>query len=233
MADDDLELDDQIEGEDEAELEDEEVVDPAAAAAKDDEPDEPVVPRSRANDRIQSLRDQARRAQERADDVERQLQQLRYEHQQREAAMSQVSEEERLQNMTFEERVQYQLAKATDQQRRFEQQQKFQMAETSDRAEFQQIVRQTPEFEKLAPQVEQELQALRQQMGMNVPRRLVLATLIGLQTMASTGQVKQQRAQGKANIARQKTAPSGGQSDVQSQRRKQQSPRDRLEGIVF
>lgn len=212
-----------------------EEVDPADDEGEGGEQGQSAEPHhSRRNDRIEALRDQARRAQQERDDLERQLNQYRQEHLAREQMLDQRSEEEQLANMTYEQQVEYRLAKAERQQRMFEEQQRFLVSENNDKTSFNEFVAPHPEFRKMVPQVEAELQALRQRTGFNVPRQLVLATLIGLQTMQAQGQVAQQRQQGQRNVQRQRTAPTQGQSDVPRRSdKREKTPRERLEGVTF
>ena len=232
--------DDQVLGNEEEVVEDDEQLggDEETVAGEEGEEEGQQAPRrSRATERVLHFREEARAAQQRADDLQRQIAQLQEQVNSRQSSRTAEEEAQRLAMMTPEERVEHYLQIQRREHQSFVQQQQFQTADVNDRATFQSMVRGVPEYEKLAPQVENELAAIRQQFGWNVPRQLVMAALIGIETMKSRDQVGKARAQGQARIQKQKVRPAGGASDVQ--RRLKLDPnspearRARLEDATF
>jgi hypothetical protein len=240
MTDDDLEHDD---------LQDQEVVEAEEAAeepveaekdeSQEDELDEQPQRRSRSNDRIRNLREERIRERERADDLERQLNSLREEFSRNQQYLDQQAQQQRMAEMTPEERMYHELQQTKQQVETFQKQQQFLTMDQNDRVSFEAIAEKLPPLKKIAPQVEQELSGLRQKLGWNVPRRMVAAQLLGLQALQEleSGYGKAKKT-GQTNIQRQRTSPSGGESNVRrsSGREDPNSPearRKRLEDAVF
>lgn len=209
------------------------------AEAEGEEPEARSPPRSRATERILKFRDEVRAERQRADDLQRQLTQLQYERQSYQQQNDAALEQQRLAEMDPEQRVEYMLQRARQEQQQFMQAQQFSMQDVGDATDFKSLCREVPEFAKLAPQVEHELSVIRRQYGWNAPRRLVLATLLGLQVMNSRNSLPAARAAGQKRIQGQRTKPpGGGGSDVPRRAAKPDpnSPaarRARLEDVVF
>lgn len=194
--------------------------------------------RSRATERVLHFREEARAERQRADDLQRQIYELQREQTQRSGQYDQQAEQERLNQMTADERVDYLLQRSRQEQQQFMAQQQFVTSDANDRANFRSFCEGVPEYQKLGPQVENELAMIRRTYGWNAPRQLVLAALLGLQTINAQSQVRQQRDQGQKRIRSQSTRPTSGGSDVRrgGERLDPNSPearRKRLEGQTF
>ena len=196
-----------------------------------------VPGRSRATDRVLKFREEARSERQRADDLQRQLYQLQGTVDGLSRQTDEVRQREQWEQMSPEERVDYSLRQARQEQAQFMQHQQFATQDNNDRVAFKAMCDPVPEYAKMAPQVEHELGVIRRQYGWNAPRQLVLATLLGMQVMNSRQEVSQQRAAGKQRINSQKARISGG-SDKPARRgppaaNSPEARRKRLENSVF
>ena len=196
--------------------------------------------RGRAGQTISDLRRERRAERERADDLERQLAKLRADFDGQQKDKDQRAYEERMANLTPEERTYHELQETKRQLQALEQKQQQAFADQKDRSEFAALAEQHPALKKLGPQVEQEYDALQRMLGRQVPRQLVAATLLGLQQLngLKSGQLKKAADKGQQNIQRQRTPPGGGESNVRrgGGRVDPNSPearRARLEDAVF
>ena len=196
--------------------------------------------RGRAADTISDLRRDRRAERERADDLERQLAQLRDEFSRTQKAQDQRAYEERMASMTPEERIYAELQESKRQIADLTQRQERELRNTRDRLEFDALANQSPQLRKIAPQVEQEYVALQKQFGVPVPRELIAAALIGLPQLKALREGGAAKAQtvARKNIERQRTSPGGGGSDVRRGGAKldpnsPEARRARLEGISF
>lgn len=212
IEDDIPEIEDDVEVQPEVEAEVEAEEDEAQEAQSEDEPKR----RGRAADTIGELRRDRRAERERADDLERQLAQLRDEFTRTQKEKDQRAYEERMANLTPEERMFYELQDTKRQISELTAKQERELKNHQDRLAFEALATQTPTLKKIIPQVEQEYAALQRQYGLNFPRELIAATLIGLPQIQAlkNGDVKKAQAQGKKNVERQRTSPGGGGSDV-------------------
>ena len=170
----------------------------------------------RASRAVQEAKRIAREAQAEKVRLEQELAALRAER----AAPkvdTEAEEKARLALMTAEERVEYRLEKAERDNKRQLQLMQFQMADSNDKAAFETKGAYDPRYKKYASEVEALLAQERRQ-GRDFPRETILRFVLGGKVMDAKKDVKRQQAQGRDNIRRQQTRPSGGQSDVPARR---------------
>jgi hypothetical protein len=239
MVDDEID-DDILETQDEVEVQTEEAeVEAEKDEASEGEQEQPQR-RGRAADTISDLRRERRAERERADDLERQLAKLRDEFTQSQRHLDQRAQEERMANMTPEERIYAELQDNKRQLAELQSRQERELKNARDRLSFESLAGQSPSLKKIAPQVEQEYEALQRQFGVPVPRELIAAALIGLPQLRALkdGGVAKAQAAAKRNIERQRTSPGGGGSDVRRGGSKvdpnsPEARKARLEGVSF
>jgi len=232
-----LELEDDVEVQTEAEEVETEAEETEALEA---DSEEQPKRRGRAADTIGELRRERRAERERADDLERQLASLRDEFQRTQKEKDQRAYEERMANLTPEERLYAELGETKRQIEQLTAKQDRELKDHRDRLAFEALANQTPQLKKIAPQVEVEYASLQRQFGLSFPRELIAATLIGLPQIQSlkNGDARKVKEQGKKNIERQRTSPGGGGSDVRRGGGKPdpnspEARRARLENAVF
>lgn len=216
---------------------DDEGADPAELSG--DEPDdgeqdvdEPTRRKpSRSEARIQRLA--AERAADRAEkeQLRRELAELRGTVNARTQNETVEQEGARLALMTPEERSEYRLTKATEQNRRDMANLRMSLEDTSDRSAFEAKATIDPVYRRHAAEVEQRLTALRQQ-GQNIGREHLLRYIVGekaLERARKDGNRHERR--GKEAIERERVKPGNGRGDVANKRGKEaDTPRKRLEG---
>lgn len=211
------------EGEDEAEdagLDDDEGGDEAEAGPKseDAEGQEGQVERkpSRATRAVQEAKRLAREAQERATRIEQEMQALRAE---RAAPKVETEEQEqaKLALMTAEERIDYKLRKAADENKRQLGAMQFQMADATDKAAFEARGSYDQRYKRYAPDVEKLLQEERRA-GRNFPRETILKFVLGAKVLEGKSKVEQQRKDGAKRIAQQSARADNGRSDRSAER---------------
>lgn len=218
---------------------DDEADDPAELSGDDPDDgeqdvDEPTRKPSRAAQRIQRQQAAVREANERAARLEREVAELRGHVQARTQTETVEQEQARLALMTPEERSEYRLTKATEQNRRDMANLQMRLEDTADRSAFEAKATIDPVYRRHAAEVEQRLTALRQQ-GQNIGREHLLRYIVGekaLARAAKDGNRHQRR--GKEAIERERVKPGGGRGDVQTRRGKEaDTPRKRLEGVII
>jgi len=236
IEDDVPEVEDDVEDQPEVEAEVEAEEDEAQEAKSEDEPKR----RGRAADTIGELRRDRRAERERADDLERQLATLREDFNRTQKEKDQRAYEERMANLTPEERLYAELQETKRQIASLSERQAKELKNHQDRLSFEALVTKEPTLKKIAPQVEQEYAALQRQFGLDFPRQLIAATLLGLPQLQAIqdGTKKKAEDKGKRNIERQRTSPGGGGSDVRRGGGKPdpnspEARRARLENAVF
>lgn len=198
----------------------------------DEVADEPQRRPSRRDARIERLIAARDADKERADRLERQVQELNAA-QQRTQTRQETPEEEsgRMALMTPDERSEYRLNKALRQIEQSNQRTQFLAAETADKAAFEAKAQSDPLYAKLAPDVEKELATLRGQ-GQNVPREILMTLAVGRLAMAARGKKNGQTARGAAKLARETTAPLNGKGDqTANRRRSNDTPAKRLQDV--
>ena len=219
---------------------DPEELDETEEGEQPDEPDddEPQVEAAakksgRANDRIRTLREAARVEKERADKVQREVEELRAsriaEQRAAELAAGQVSAQEeayRVSMMTDDEKLRYQLDKLAEQQAQMAREQQRQMEaiklreqDLVDRQAFDGLISKHPPLKKYAATVDEELARLRAQGG-NAPREAALYYFVGKATVEAMGKTGQDRARAASNLRREFASPPNGGSDVSTSNRR-------------
>jgi len=236
IEDDIPEVEDDVEVQPEGETEVEAEEDEAQAADSEEQPKR----RGRAADTIGELRRERRAERERADDLERQLAALREDFNRTQKEKDQRAYEERMANLTPEERMYAELQDTKRQIDELTQKQTRELKNHQDRLSFEALVAKEPKLKSIVPQVEQEHAALQRQFGLDFPRQIIAAALIGLPQLQAieNGQKKKAADEGKKRIERQRTSPGGGGSDVRRGGSKPdpnspEARRARLENAVF
>lgn len=197
-----------------------------------DEGVEPPPRRSRAEQRIQALRQTVETEKAERQRLERDLAEVRQQVS-RSRQESPDEEAARMALMTSEERLDYKLAKAERNHAQSTQALQFQMADTTDKATFKGMVRADPYFARYETPVETELAALRRR-GLNVGREEILHNIIGREALARRSKVPAAKRAGQAAIRRQTTPAANGRTDVATQRgRSTDTPAKRLDGVLI
>lgn len=194
------------------------------------EPAEKTI--SRSSRAIMQAKAAAKAANDKAEAIERELQQLRAERQQATQQITERERQERLALMTSEERMEFHLQELRAQQEQFQRNTFAQQADQADRAAYQAKAAADPRYKKYEADVERELQLARSR-GLQITREGVLAFVLGHKILTGDkGAIKAARAAGAARVSGQKTNPGGSASD-QGRTRAQKSLRERLEGVTF
>jgi hypothetical protein len=190
---------------------------PDAVEASPDQQPPPRQQPSRGERRFQSLTSELAKERQQREDLARRLDAAL--GQQRQPA--QETPEARAQRhalMTPEERMREDLQTATGIYQRDMRVMQFQMQDTSDKTAFEAKAAVDKRYAKWKPDVERELQTLRQQ-GQNVDREKLMYYLIGKNAVENgQAQVTQQRSEAKQRVQRQSVRPSNSGSDVQASR---------------
>lgn len=222
-----------VEDEDGAEGESEDV-----EASTEDDGEEEVAEaapprRSRENDRIRSLRERAQAEKDRADRLEREISEARArDYAQSRQRETQAERTERLALMSPEERSEFKLNEAMENNRREMAAMQFRMEDQTDRSAFHAKASVDPFYAKWADKVEAKRQEFLKQ-GTVVPREELLKWMVGESVIANRGRTTAKAVkQGQENIRRQQTRAVNGKADTASQRsRAADSPAKRLEGV--
>lgn len=163
-----------------------------------------------------------RRERERArlDNLERENREFREQvsrllQQQQQPTPAQIAEQARIEREQYEALTPYEQHLYS--QQKFQQQQQQilqQINDRSDQGEYARLVEQNPNYRRFADKVEE----LRKQ-APNVPRRILLATAIGMAALDGGGEAKTRaRNTARDNKAAQQARPATGRSDVAPQR---------------
>jgi hypothetical protein len=211
---------------------------PPAQGEGSEEQARQAQPVSRAEKRINALREETRRATETAAQARRELEEFRAAEHRRQQLPDPRLEAERIAAMSPDERAQHYIAQERQRSEQQFGQLRFEMADSADKTRFDALKAGSPIAARLAPKVEEYLANARRN-GQNFNRDVILKYLAGEEALARTGKEKAKQAQaGAARIAQQRTRPLNGASDVSASRRNRDdnSPeaiRARLEGRVF
>lgn len=163
-----------------------------------------------------------RRERERArlDNLERENRQFREQveallRQQSQPTQAQIVEAARLEREQYETLSPYEQHLYSQQKFQQQQQQILQhINDRSDQGEYARLVEQNPNYRRFDAKVEE----LRRQ-APNVPRRILLATAIGMAALDGSGEAKSRaRTTAQTNKAAQQARPATGRSDVAPQR---------------
>lgn len=186
-------------------------------SAGQDPPAQDVAPRRRKGQRdgrIERLAARERDANERADRLERELRQAR-EAQAREA-QERADREERqiLDRLDPEERREYERGKETQSLKTQLARLQFEGYDRDDKADFRDLVRRNPRYERFAAEVEQDLVKARAA-GLNLKRSIILERLVGAEVMKKGGELAgKARKTGARKIAAQRTGGMRAGSDT-------------------
>ncbi len=216
-----------LEGQDEAEDDEE---DGAGSVDPDDEP--PARKPNRASARIQTLTTTAKEAKEKADRLERELGEIRARERQREQQATQESPADRAARRALMDPLDVMREDLQESERRTQtllHQQAMGQRESSDRTEYEGILRERPNLKKF----EAEVEKVRQEQAANgafVPRKVLLELAVGRAALAaaSAGGPKA-KAKATQRVDAQRARPSGSKGDTATVRGKQgKSLEDRL-----
>jgi len=236
-GDDDILDDDLVEGDEEGDGEGDE---PVLEAEQDDDADdegagEPEPPKpSRGEKRFQTLANELKAEREARARLERDMEAIRQERTQNNTRTSEAEEAERLAMMTLEERVEYKLNKALEQQTRTTRLMQFQAQDAQDKATFEGRYRAHPKYGAYCDEVEAELSKSRAA-GVNVSREIVLAALIGQKVLANGGTTAKpaKRLDAQRRMKANTTQPADTRGGEATGRRGGKSLEDRLDGLTF
>ncbi len=190
-----------------ADAEDGDAADDADSGDADD------APPQRGSRQFGELRAERRRLAEENARLTRQLDDVR--RQPIQPAETPQQKADRLAVLTPEERIREEMRESLDRNERNTQAVIFRLSDQSDKNAFDSEVERNPLARKLANRVEQELANIRTK-GQDLPRKVILAQLVGLQVLSQQGKAKpaaQQRRRA------QETRPANGRGDAPSGRR--------------
>jgi hypothetical protein len=178
-----------------------------------DEQREAERPVSRAQARVEAALAEAKAAREEAAAARREIEATRT---QSTSYAEQERERVALENMSYEERLQYTFEKNNrNTQARFDQL-TFQMADSADRTDFTAKAARMPALALVADEVEQALAAMRAS-GTTAPRETIAKYLLGERALARGSGAKTRATKaGTARIERAAAKPSGARSDVRT-----------------
>jgi hypothetical protein len=220
---------------------DDEVIDTKEIPESDDEeggepaaPPQQVEPPTRGRARGQPYGQRIRDLETRNSELDRTIRDLlARQNAPRQPTQAEIAEQQRLERERFEQMTPYEQHLYSQQQlgqavQRAIGQAVQPLRDQSDRMEYDGLLRENPAYRRFDAQVED----LKRQ-APDVPRRLLLATAIGMRAMEQGGAAAtRQRNQAAANAGRQGTRPSQSRGDVPSERGRQgQTAADRLRGV--
>ena len=173
-------------------------------------------PQGRRDRRIQTLNAQLKAEADHRARVERELAELRAQSQ-RPAQPREESEEEfqaRLSLLSTEERIEARLARSERKHQQELQQLRIQSWDAADRSAYDARAVVDTRYDKYKNEVE----AFRQQHGLNIPRQAALEIILGRKVLENRGKVGAAREQGQRNIQRQQARTTPAASDRGAQR---------------
>lgn len=226
-------------GEDAGEQEGQDEGDEAPDAEGDGEgsvDDEPAPRRpSRAQTRIQALTKSTAEAKERADKLDREIQELRAEQRQRAQAAAQESPTEKAARRALMSDVEIMREDMQESEKRTAailHQHAVQTQEQNDKLQYNSILRDAPHLKKYDGEVE-KIRQEQQARGVFVPREVLLDLAIGRAARAAaTKSAPKAQKQGQQRIAAQQSRPASARGDTATARGKQgDSPEKRLENV--
>lgn len=222
-------------GQDPGEQEGEDEGDETPDAEGDDEgsvDDPPARKPSRAQSRIQALTKTANEAKERADRLDREMQEFRAEQRQRANAAQQESPTEKAARRALMDPVEIMREDMQESEKRTAallQQHAIQANEQNDKLTYNSILRDAPHLKKYDEAVE-KLRTEQQARGVFVPREVLLDLAIGRAARASAAKaVPKAKKEGQRRIEGQQSRPASARGDTATARGKQgDSPESRL-----
>lgn len=192
---------------------------------------------SRADRRIQALAEERRAEKERADRLERELQEFRQNQQRLQSQQQEkVPTAEEMSMWSDDQKNEYRQQQSEKKFNTQMQQLAYATFESNDRLSFSQICQNNPVAARYRDDVE-ALVADRRRNGETVPREVALKFIIGDKIMRKGPQsVKKQKQESEERVRKQTTRPSNPSSDRGSQRGRlteAQAREKRLENIKF
>lgn len=147
----------------------------------------------------------------RAIEAETQLKQVNQTEYQR----NQQIEQQRLNEMSAEDRLNYNMNKLAEKQDRFQAQMLFKQGDMDDRSLFLSSISKNPKLSKYAEEVEKELTTMRKN-GQNAPREAILDYVIGRAARKSLtgGSGKKQKEIGQKNLQGARNKPLSAKGNV-------------------
>lgn len=235
LGDIELEDDDSLDDSDE-ELEDEDEDEEPEEGDDEEESDgdEPAPKSSRAQERIRKLAKARRESEAKNLELQQELDRLRSTNNQ---PKQQQNDPQAIQawlnSLKPEERPLAQLQLQMQQHQQAMQVTQFNMQDTADKSAFDAKAVNNPIYRKYATKVEQKLQELRSQQGLNAPREEVLKHMVGELVLNSKKKAVTKDKADKS-VKKHTVKPTGkGKSDINTGSRKGKTPRERLEGVTF
>lgn len=190
---------------------------------------------NRAQSRIQALTASTREAKDRADRVERELNEFKAEQRARAQAAQQESPTDRAARRALMSDVDVMREDLRDSEQRTAQllqQQAFQTQETQDKLLYNSILRDSPNLRKFEGEVER-LRTEQATAGRFIPREVLLDLAIGRAARAAAAKKgPQAQREGQRRVVAQQSRPAQGRSDTGTQRGRQgDSAEKRLENV--
>lgn len=197
--------------------------DEVAAPADDRQPPPRQPQPSRGERRFQALSGELAKERQAREEMARRLDAALAGQQRQQVQETPEARAQRHALMTPEERMREDLQAATAVTQREMLAMRFQMQDNSDKTAFEAKAAVDKRYTKWKPEVERELQALRNQ-GQNIEREKLMYYLIG-KNAVENGQavVAQQRTEARQRVQRQAVQPSNSGSDIQASRRERTS----------
>lgn len=190
---------------------------------------------NRAQSRIQALTSSTREAKDRADRLERELNEFKAEQRARAQAAQQESPTDRAARRALMDPMEVMREDLRESEQRTAnllQQQAFQTQESNDKVLYNSILRDSPNLRKFEGEVE-KLRKEQADAGRFVPREVLLDLAIGRAARAAAAKKgPQAQREGQRRVAAQQSRPAQGRSDAGTQRGRQgDSAEKRLENV--
>lgn len=196
---------------------------------------EPARRPSRAQSRIQTLTATAREAKEKADRLEREIQEFRAAERQRTQAAQQETATDRAARRALMDPMEVMREDLRESEQRTAsllQRQMMEQQESNDKLAYSTILRENPHFKKFEGEVER-VRLEQQARGSFVPREVLLDLAIGRAARAAAAKTAPKaRKEGQRRIEREQSRPARAGGDTATQRGRQgDSAEKRLENV--
>lgn len=186
-----------------------------AEGAGDGEPDGDEPPAAaRGNRQMGELRAERRRLAEENAALTRQLDEVRRQPVHQQPTETPQARADRLALMSPEERIREEVQESLARNERNTATMVAQLRDQSDRNDFNAEIERSPLAKKFAGRVEQELANIRTR-GQDLPRKVILAQLVGLQVLSQKGKPNPARNE---RQRQQQSRPANGRGDVPADR---------------
>lgn len=187
--------------------------------------------KGRGNAHFRRLRAENQALKEQQATIRRELDEVRMAQHQRFVQPDPAQERARYEALSDFEKLQYEFNRGRQEDYNDRRMLEVQLWDSTDKSQFSSLCATNPRAAKRADRVEQDFQK-RLRAGNGVDRATILRWMIGDDILRSKA-VAKRAADGKRNIARQRTNPMSGRGDVGGERRGGKTAADRLEGVVF